>query len=189
MKIYLIRHGQKESSLKTYLSNKISLTDLGKKQAVAFAEFAKNLKIQKMYVSPYLRTKETAKEIEKVLNLKAIKTDKIKEMHLSNYINFMIENLLDKSEKNFEKELISNLKTLAEEDKNILLVTHSGYIRMLKAILTKTNRNVLRKFKLLFSPMHNLSLTAIEMKNGRLNIVDFDNVEYLHDDLKNRFPY
>jgi Fructose-2,6-bisphosphatase len=66
MKLYFIRHGDKES---TSAINKIightdpSLTRQGFEQAETLVEYFKNEKVDYIYASEYLRVKQTAKPL------------------------------------------------------------------------------------------------------------------------------
>ncbi len=68
-RFYFIRHGQtilNKEHIKQ--NNKGGLTEAGKEQAERIGEYLKQYNIQKMYVSPYERTTETAEIINKSLN-------------------------------------------------------------------------------------------------------------------------
>ncbi len=189
MTIYLIRHGQKNRTLTNILPSKVGLTELGKKQAEAFAEYARSLNIGKIYVSPYLRTKETAAPIEKALNIKAKESEVIAEVGVGEYLRLVRDKILNEKVLKFEESFKEDLISFAEKGNNILIVTHSGYLRMLKAILTKTGGSITKKLSLLFSPMHNLGMTKVVIKGGELKIEEFDNTDFLPEELKNKFPY
>ena len=88
MKIFLIRHGEsiqntKESYGKSIPDSKIVLTNKGKEQARKAGEFLKdfcekeNIDLDKarMWVSPFERTRETARIINESLNIKDVKED------------------------------------------------------------------------------------------------------------------
>ncbi len=88
MKIFLIRHGEsiqntKENYELKLPDHKVYLTEEGKKQAKQTGEFLKEY-IQKnnidinnatLWISPYERTRQTAKIINESLNIKNIKED------------------------------------------------------------------------------------------------------------------
>lgn len=189
MTIYLVRHGQKGNNISKLLPGSRGLTELGKKQAAAFGEYAKILGIKKIYVSPYLRTKETAGIIAEKLNLTPIENEIIAEVGVGDYLNLVKDRIFNEEIKQYEKKFIENLKDFGGKDSNVLLVTHSGYLRMLKAILTKTGGDIAKKLELLFSPMHNLGMTKVVIENDEIKIEEFDNTDFLPEELKNKFPY
>lgn len=88
MKIFLIRHGEsvqntKENHKLGLPDHKVYLSEKGKEQAIKAGEFLKNYVIDNninlenavLWVSPYERTRETAKLINESLNIKKIKED------------------------------------------------------------------------------------------------------------------
>ena len=88
MKIFLIRHGEsiqntKENYELKLPDHKVYLTEEGKKQAKQTGEFLKeyiqknniNIDNATLWISPYERTRQTAKIINESLNIKKIKED------------------------------------------------------------------------------------------------------------------
>ena len=88
MKIFLIRHGEsmqntKENYMIGLPDHKVYLTEKGKKEANDAGEFLLNYIIDNnidlsnsvMWVSPYERTRQTAKIINKKLNIEKVKED------------------------------------------------------------------------------------------------------------------
>lgn len=72
--IYFVRHGQKEKK-----PGDPQLTSKGIQQARETALFLKNLEIQSIYSSPYLRTKQTADIIAKQFQLPVITDGRLNE--------------------------------------------------------------------------------------------------------------
>ena len=64
MKILIVRHGDPD-----YEND--SLTELGRKEAIALSERMKNIKADECYVSPLGRAKETARYSLEKMNMKA----------------------------------------------------------------------------------------------------------------------
>lgn len=88
MKIFLIRHGESVQNTKENYTlglpdHKVYLSEIGKQQAIKAGEFLKNYVIDNninlenavLWVSPYERTRETAKLINKSLHIEKIKED------------------------------------------------------------------------------------------------------------------
>ena len=88
MKIFLIRHGEsiqntKENHKLGLPDHKVYLSKIGKEQAVKVGEFLKEYTLENnidlenavLWVSPFERTRETAKLINESLNIKQIKED------------------------------------------------------------------------------------------------------------------
>ena len=60
MKLYIIRHGQSEANVEMVKTGDRGLTDLGRRQAEATAEWLRDTPIDLLYASPTQRTVETA---------------------------------------------------------------------------------------------------------------------------------
>ena len=82
------------------------LSEKGKLQANKLTEFLKNEKIDKIYTTPFSRTKETVKNLAKIKNIQ------IEESYLLNEINFGdFEGLsFKKIEKDYPKEFEKMIK-------------------------------------------------------------------------------
>jgi len=81
MNVYFIRHGQSEGNLnKIHQGLDVPLSEKGKKQAVLVAKRLKNVNVDVIYASPYLRTKQTAEIIAKELNLPIEHWSQLKEI-------------------------------------------------------------------------------------------------------------
>ncbi|MFC1625418.1 histidine phosphatase family protein, partial [Patescibacteria group bacterium] len=85
---YLIRHGEKIDRFKD-----IGLTEKGKLQANKIGKYLRNKKIDSLFSSPYTRTKETAKIINKYLFLNIEIDERLKER--TNWENFSPQLLKD----------------------------------------------------------------------------------------------
>lgn len=160
MKIYIIRHGQDDDSVRGGWSN-FPLVDLGIQQSNQLAdELLVNkdkYKIGKIYSSDIVRAKQTADIIAGKLNLPVELTPEFREVNnglLAGLDNHIAEekypNLywrkLDweehfpsgESPKEFYKRISvawdNLLNSLVDYDKNVLLVTHGGVINIIKCI-------------------------------------------------------
>ncbi len=85
---FVVRHGEADNNVLGVISSDPKrphhLTDLGKKQVIETAEKLKSKKIDLIYVSPFVRTQETAKIIADKLNLdpkNIITDDRIHEVY------------------------------------------------------------------------------------------------------------
>lgn len=69
-RIYLVRHGQTEANNAEYVPGKDEpLNDTGRMQAIQLAERLQNLDIDKLVVSDYVRTHETAQPFAEAKNM------------------------------------------------------------------------------------------------------------------------
>ncbi len=71
MELYLVRHGESEIPPDTFQSD-FPLSELGRKQAAAVASRFRNVRIDHLLTTPYLRTQQTAEAIAQVTGVKAI---------------------------------------------------------------------------------------------------------------------
>ena len=146
MSIYVVRHGQTDYNVKRLYQGRkdIPLNEIGKKQAMEMAEKFMDIKIDKIFVSPLTRAKQTAECISKITGVLPEIEDGLKERSFgemegkANNERCNIEMLLD-YEKNydiynvepiqefFERVAVCLRKIIEEnKEKNIVLVTHAG---------------------------------------------------------------
>lgn len=70
MNVFFVRHGQSEgNTTNVHQGHDTPLSEEGEKQSKLIAKRLKNYKIDVIYASPHLRTKQTAKIIAKELKL------------------------------------------------------------------------------------------------------------------------
>ncbi|MDD5032839.1 MAG: class I tRNA ligase family protein [Candidatus Pacebacteria bacterium] len=97
-KIFLVRHGEAETTLKGVGNSmpeteKYPLTGKGRDQIKELAKILKDEKINFIYASPILRTKETAEIIADKLGLEIIFDERLRETGLGEFNNKKIEEL------------------------------------------------------------------------------------------------
>jgi len=133
MKIYLVRHGEKESE-----GENPNLTKKGIKQATALAKRLKKFEIDEFYCSDLNRAKQTAEIVSKKIKIKP----KI-ETSLNEFESSDIKKDLSKwgnEERIRYKNLISFLNKIAkkpEQEGNILIVCHGITNRIILSHLLK----------------------------------------------------
>jgi len=193
MKLYFIRHGDKES---TSAINKIightdpSLTRQGFEQAETLVEYFKNEKVDYIYASEYLRVKQTAKPLARDKGI-AVKIDKI----LNEIDNGIVETMSDKDiEEQYPEfwkdfyehkhdcrfpggetgeEVKARQNNLLEEikgrDGTYVLFCHEGYIRILMCNLLGMPVYHRYKFKYDYCGITEVILEDGEWKVKRFN--------------------
>lgn len=155
MKLYILRHANKEAG--NYYDEKLChqnppITLKGKLKSAKLIDYFKDIQINKIIVSEYLRAGQTAQLIAEAKGLPIIKDARLNEID-----NGIIEQLNDEEIKTkypaFWNDFFSYSKDirfpegengeevkarqnklldeLIKHDKNILLVSHEGYIRLL----------------------------------------------------------
>ena len=94
-----MRHGQAENNVKRILVGRhieSHLTEEGKTQVSDTAQYLKKLDISRIYVSPVIRTVETAKIVSNVLNLKYEIDERLYEIDLGKLAGNKYNDVLEK---------------------------------------------------------------------------------------------
>lgn len=155
MKIYIVRHGDKEKGnyYNEYLRHQDEpLNENGKRRAEKLVDYFENKQFSKIYVSEYLRTAQTAHPIAEKRGIQVIIDKRLNEID-----NGLIDSLSDEEIKekfpefwddfmSFSKDVRfpegetgeevkcrqkDLLNTLIENGEDVLLFGHEGYIRLL----------------------------------------------------------
>ena len=156
-----IRHGKTDYNLKRLFSGASDKPKLLQESLAKAYELGKELlgyNIDIAFVSPLTRAKQTFNEINKSLNIDMVIEENFIERDFKAYEFTPIENLdpqiywnMEKSEQ-YNMESLSDLVTRVEkalnkirgkyQDKNVLIVAHSGVCRAVKYIVEgKVNNN------------------------------------------------
>ena len=184
-KIIIVRHGQTNANMEGRTQGQINtpLNDIGVEQARKTGEFIKNnFSISEAWSSDLLRTQTTAENIFK--NFKTTKL--IREMSFGDWENNLFEDLAKNSAELVNEyinatdkfkapngESFQNLfdrasefiKLLNFENNNeVLVVSHGGFMRVLITFLLDLPRKNLLNFQ-----FENCSITEIIVKNNNLN--------------------
>ncbi|WP_462413126.1 histidine phosphatase family protein [Neobacillus sp. Marseille-QA0830] len=194
MNIYVIRHGESQHNVdRTVMAHthdsQHSLTELGFKQAEETGEFMKTILNEKtvLFVSPYLRTKQTAQAIHTSLpeGVPFLENPLIREWELGNLYDF--NNRTPEAKKEFKaagqfyfrfqngesladvylraatfmNTKIERIKKQQRYD-NVVIVTHAAFIQMLLTFLMDWPIESLEKFK----PVENASVIKVYEEDG-----------------------
>ncbi|KEI86251.1 alpha-ribazole phosphatase [Clostridium botulinum] len=195
MNIYLIRHGETEHNKRKNFYGKldVGLNEKGEKQSYKVGELLKDVKFNKIYISDRKRTRETAERIlernrfyEKEKNI-IYKDEKINELDFGIFEGKSYEeigSLYPKEQEKWEKDWknfappkgesavvfynrVENfMKHIQkEEDRNYLIVTHGGVIRMIYSYILQNNMDFYWNFA-----SRNGDITLIKYEYGNLFI-------------------
>ncbi|MFH0804315.1 MAG: class I tRNA ligase family protein, partial [Candidatus Zambryskibacteria bacterium] len=175
-KYFVMRHGEAEQNVLNLVSNLPDfphhLTDKGKSQVALAADKLKSKKIDAIYCSPFLRTKETAQIIAKEIGFpedKIIYDERIREMgfgdfHLKSFNDFIkykesnlhsFDSRIPNGEshqdaKNRAGDFIYSIDA-EHSDKNILIITHGIFLEVLPTIIegidAKKSKNIVNTIK------------------------------------------
>lgn len=194
-KIYCVRHAESEGNVGPIRHDGSSpLSDTGKKQAKIVAKRFKDIVIDKIFASPYERTRHTAEEINAILKKPLEYSESLVEISRPSFMigkekdSPEVLKVFDEIEKNFHNlswkhsdeetfiELkargLSVLKFLEKQsEKNILLVSHGVFLRMLIACVifgeTLTSEEYWNMF--IKTTMDNTGITVFEQTQYREN--------------------
>ena len=152
MEIYLIRHGESTSDIENKYGGDYDdyLTEKGEKQACILADKLRNKKIEKIFTSPRIRTKETAETINKTTMCELIVTDDLRERNRYGKLTGMnkdeakqkypeqvrlleedFRNSVDDGEQyvDFKKRIERAFDNIVKQEKEVItIVTHGGPI-------------------------------------------------------------
>ena len=157
-----MRHGQAENNVNRILVGRhieSHLTDYGRKQVEDTARYLQNVPIEKLYVSPVIRTVETAKIVSKILGINYEIDERLYEIDLGRLVGMNYDDIIDKygnlflkfyaetdsTLSNYGVESFSAVKrrikalmdeiTDKEHDKNVLLISHLDPIKAAISVL------------------------------------------------------
>lgn len=122
MKIYLIRHGEKEGH-----GFEAPLTELGKKQMLNLAKKTKHFLPKKVFSSSNPRSVESAKILSEEINSELKIVEALKEFERSTF--FREINSLEETEKNNLNFLHIFLEDIQQNKEDVVLVMNAGINR------------------------------------------------------------
>ena len=165
MKLYLVRHAQRE--YKDYEK----LTDIGIKQAKKLGGYFKNKKIDFVYCSTNERAKETLRYILPFLkNAKIVYTKELRQHSIPNKEPIETEEELH----NRTKKFLNFLKRKHKND-NVLVISHKQVIISLICQILK----IPFEEGELISKLHPASISVFEFKNNRLKSFRIGEITHL----------
>lgn len=185
-KLILVRHGTTICNEKGVLSGLTDskLSENGKLQANRLAEFLKDKKIDKIYTTPFSRTKETVRELAKMKNIQIEESDLLNEINFGDFEGLSFKKIEEDYPKEFEKmieegfeykypsgeslidtfhRVANQIQVILEKNKNksILICSHGGTIRNIISYLLCNDYKYHWNFRI-----DNGSITEIEINNN-----------------------
>lgn len=189
IKLYLIRHGETEwNKVKRFQGwTDIELSDIGKRQALLLGERFKNIAVDEIFSSPLKRAYNTAYEIARHKNIEIVTNEHFKEINFGQWEGMTAKEITEMYGEQFSKfaldpenesfpgegsfEMVTRRVALGleeilkdKEDKNIVVVSHGGVVRLMVKYLMGFEGEFYNK-----TWVDNTSITLIEMrKRGNL---------------------
>lgn len=205
MKIYLVRHGETDLNAKDiYQSPQTLLSKTGLKQSSFLANRFKKIKIDKIFSSPFERTKQTAQMIKKVTGKEIEYVNDLRE--LTKPSQFVGKSYTDSETERIKKEIASHMddplwhysdeenffdlvnrakkiiKMLDDlEYADILLVTHEGFMKVLISTLIFEDIITPELFDKIyyFLRIKNTGITVLDLKNGDFKLITWNDHTHL----------
>lgn len=192
MKIYVVRHGQTNGNKEQRMQGRmdIPLNELGISQAKKAYEELRNIKFDKIFCSPLIRTIQTAMIVANAEKNDLIIDDRIVEISFGSMEGKTLDELGGDFVKFFSKpseyininesesfqslikrngEFLEYLKTV--EGNNILVVSHGAAIHAMISYIKKLSLDDFWK-----ANVANCAITEIECNNNKLAIIKESNI-------------
>lgn len=200
-KIYFIRHGEslwnKTSKIQGALD--IPLSKNGMREAELIASRFKDEKVDAIYSSKLSRAVETAKKIGKVKGLKIIEIEELREISFGDWEGLCMEDIKKNQKEDLkrwiftpEKQKFKNGESLKDvskrtkkvlkeilnktEDENIVVVAHSGAIKVMILDLLGMPLKYYKNMSL-----GNVSLSLVEKRDYNNVLVKFNDRNHLKE--------
>lgn len=186
VKLILVRHGMTRCNEGGLLSGVTDskLSEKGKLQAHKLANYLKNEKIDKIYTTPFSRTKETVKELAEIKGIQIEENNRLNEINFGDFegLSFKViekeypqevKKMIDEGSKykypngeSLEDTFIrvkNEMKNILKNNKNstILICSHGGTIRNIISYLICGDYKYHWNFKI-----DNGSITEVEVDNN-----------------------
>ena len=186
IKLILVRHGRtncNESGVLSGLTDSI-LSEKGKEQSIKLVQYLKNENINRIYTTPFSRTRETVKKLAEIKNIKIEEKSQFNEINFGDFEGLSFKEIEKKYPEEIEKmmnegfeykypngeSLIDSFNRVKNEvdriindDKNltVLICSHGGTIRNIISYLLCGNYKYHWNFRI-----DNCSITEIEVDNN-----------------------
>ncbi len=193
-RLYLVRHGETlwNSSGKYQGVTDIPLSEEGHRQADVLAERFVKLDLDKIYSSPLSRAYDTAKRVADKKNIDVISDWHFREINFGEWEGHTVPELKEKygrpyldfldnpyempfpgdgALKTVQKRVEEGMESILgeNEDKNIMIVSHGGIVRLSIMSLMELDGSFYRKLWI-----DNTGITRIDLKEGRRILVSLN---------------
>ena len=198
LRLYFMRHGETvwNTERRYQGMTDIELSEEGLRQAECAAKRFKNIKIDKIYASPLKRAMKTAEKIAAEKGLEIISEDDFREIHFGEWEGKTVTELTEKygeSYTNFIREphkygfpgegsvenVINRIKPgidklIAEDEGNVLIVSHGGIIRLMIMYIMGLDSSWFTKMWI-----NNTGVSIVEIKNDRRLLLTLNDSAHL----------
>ena len=153
--LYVIRHGQVDTNIKNQVNgwNEEQLNSVGIQQAINAGNQLKNIRIDVVFCSPLLRTRQTYNNLN-IKDILVFYDDRIKERNSNSMVYADVENLDSNNWYDRTKEIIykdsEGFKSIVKRTESILNDIKNNYID--KNVLIVTHGDICKAIYLYFNP-------------------------------------
>lgn len=193
VKFLIIRHGFSMGNKEKRFSGQmdVALDHIGLEQANSISKYiAENFKVDAIYSSDLIRAYDTVKPLSETLNLPIKKLFSLREVDVGDWEGKLIEDVKEEFPESFELYRTNpgisrfdggesyadalergklTFEKIAEENqgKTVVVATHGGIIRTLRAAWTNTPLENIKDIP----HVPNASITIAEYDNGKANLI------------------
>lgn len=158
--LYVIRHGQVDTNIKNQVNgwNEEQLNSVGIQQAINAGNQLKNIRIDVVFCSPLLRTRQTYNNLN-IKDILVFYDDRIKERNSNSMVYADVETLdsniwYDRTKKIIYKDsegfksIINRTESILNDiknnykDKNVLIVTHGDICKAIHLYFNKNAQDI-----------------------------------------------
>ena len=203
VKFILVRHGFSMGNKEKKFSGQmdVPLDEAGLRQAESVSEYIyRTFKVDKIYSSDLCRAFDTVKPLAKALNIEIIKAKAFREVDVGLWQGRLIEDVKKEYPESFrlykekpgiarfdggetygecQKRALDEIEKIAKENdgKTIVIGTHGGVVRNLRAAFTKTPLESTEAIP----HVPNASITVAEYQDGKFTLEIVGLTDYLTD--------
>lgn len=205
IRLLITRHGQTKWNLEKRFQGSMdsSLTELGIKQAELLRDRLANERFDKIYSSHLQRAYRTAEIIKGNRNMEIIKDEGLAEMRLGNWEGLKHDDVIERYSKEYDlfwnkphlfeptfgegyddlkERVVSSLKRIINDndEKNILIVTHTVVIKQIMAYFEKRPLEKLWDLPYIYPT----SLSLVEIDKDTVEIRMHADISHFENDMK-----
>lgn len=195
MELIIIRHGRPERIENAVGPADPPLTDVGHRQSSELGTWLQAERIDRLYVSPMVRARETARPVEEILGMEAAVVNGVREFddHAAEYIPMeelkedkeawkaMLEEMSGETRDEFRTEVLTSMAEIVgtNRGKRVAVVCHGGVINAYASDVLGLNG------EMFFNPHYTSINRFMCASSGERSVVSLNDIGHLraHPDL------
>jgi broad specificity phosphatase PhoE len=206
--IYFVRHGESEDNTQPVIQSDASpLSEKGKKQTQVLAQRFEHLPVDKIFASPYERTRQTAEAVQKIIGKEIDFDDTFREIRHSpsslhgklledEAVKTVRDEIWSKrfdpefryaDEENFSDRMLRGRSALEKlivcPEQHILVISHGGIIRTIMAHMMFGNELTPQEYYRVLSFMHmgntGITVCRYHIEESRWQLINWNDIAHL----------